>query len=322
MTQADGSTQTVQWDRLIIVEGAGPRPLPGIPFDGERVISSADALCLETVPESLVIAGGGVIGCEFATIFSALGSRVTLVEVMDRLLPLSLIDETCSKTLLREFQKQQIKCFPERAVESIQKTEPGANGTIGDSPFQQQSEPQPKTEASAERLLVCIGRTPVLSDMGLENLGVMVKACCYILSMGVENLQKVSELAILNANYLKENLKQTLHLPYDRLCMQECVFTNKNPADCHVKTLDIAKRLIDYGFHPPTIYFPLVLHGALMTEPTETENKETLDGYIAAVQAIDREARTEPELLRQAPTASRLRRLGRTTAARNPCLSG
>ncbi len=172
VTQADGNTQTIKWDRLIIAAGAGPRPLPGIPFDGERVISSTDALCLETVPESLVIAGGGVIGCEFATIFSALGSRVTLVEAMERLLPLPFIDETCSKTLLREFKKQKIKCFPGRAVESIQKTDPGVNVIIGDSPFQQQSEPQPETEASAERLLVCIGRTPMLSGMGLENVGV------------------------------------------------------------------------------------------------------------------------------------------------------
>lgn len=154
------------------------------------------------------------------------------------------------------------------------------------------------------------------------NFGVMVKACCYILSMGAENLQKVSELAVLNANYLKERLKQTLYLPYDRLCMHECVFTDKNQAECHVNTLDIAKRMIDYGFHPPTIYFPLVVQGALMTEPTETETRETLDAYIAAVEAIAKEARTEPELLRQAPTASRVRRLDETTAARNPCLSG
>lgn len=174
VTQADGSTQTVQWDRLIIAAGAGPRPLPGIPFDGERIISSTDALCLETVPKSLVIAGGGVIGCEFATIFSALGSRVTLVEAMDRLLPLPLIDETCSKTLLREFKKQKITCCLGRIVDSIQETDQGVDVTICDSPFLQQRQPQPSTGASAEKLLVCIGRTPVLSGMGLENLGVEI----------------------------------------------------------------------------------------------------------------------------------------------------
>ncbi len=154
------------------------------------------------------------------------------------------------------------------------------------------------------------------------NFGVMVKALSYILTMGAENLKMVSRLAVLNANYLKEKLKNTLYLPYDRVCMHECVFTDKNQAQFQVTTLDMAKRLIDYGFHPPTIYFPLVVRGALMTEPTETETRETLDEYIEAVEAIAEEARSNPDLLRQAPVVSKARRLDETSAARNPCLSG
>ncbi len=168
----DGSLQTIEWDRLIIAAGSGPRELPHIPFDGEQIISSTEALSLESVPESVVIAGGGVIGCEFATIFSTLGSRVSLVEAMERLLPLPLVDETCSKTLLREFKKQKIKCYLGRAVDSVQKSGHYLDVTIGDSPLQPQPEPPPAVVESAEKLLVCIGRSPMLSGLGLENLSI------------------------------------------------------------------------------------------------------------------------------------------------------
>ena len=125
------------------------------------------------------------------------------------------------------------------------------------------------------------------------NFGVMVKAYSYILSMGPE-LTRASQLAVLNANYLKEKLKGVLHLPYDRPCMHECVFSDKLQKEYKVSTLDIAKRLMDYGFHPPTIYFPLVVSGAIMIEPTETESKEDLDLFIDALKAIAREARGKP----------------------------
>jgi glycine dehydrogenase subunit 2 len=153
------------------------------------------------------------------------------------------------------------------------------------------------------------------------NVGVMIKAYSYILSMGAENLKKASRLAVLNANYIKESLKDTLHLPYDRPCMHECVFTDKHQAIHKVMTLDIAKRLMDYGFHPPTIYFPLVVNGAIMVEPTETESKQDLDLFIASLKAIAREAQENPDLLRQAPTKPKVRRLDETTAARKPCLA-
>jgi len=154
------------------------------------------------------------------------------------------------------------------------------------------------------------------------NVGVMIRAYSYIMSMGPEDIKKASQLAVLNANYIKENLKSVFHLPFDRTCMHECVFTDEKQAPLKVTTLDIAKRLIDYGFHPPTIYFPLVVHGAIMIEPTETESKENLDRFIEVCKAIAQEAEENPDLLHSAPTRSKVKRLDETLAARNLCLSG
>ncbi|MGB6068318.1 MAG: aminomethyl-transferring glycine dehydrogenase subunit GcvPB [Desulfomonilaceae bacterium] len=153
------------------------------------------------------------------------------------------------------------------------------------------------------------------------NFGVMIKAYSYILSMGHE-LTKASRLAVLNANYIKEKLKGVLHLPYDRPCMHECVFSDRLQKENGISTMDIAKRLMDYGYHPPTIYFPLVVSGAIMIEPTETESKEDLDRFVDALKAIAREAEENPELLRQAPTRCKVRRMDEVEAARHPCLTG
>jgi len=154
------------------------------------------------------------------------------------------------------------------------------------------------------------------------NVGVQLRAYSYILSMGAKNLKKASQLAVLNANYIKERLKQTFHLPYDRPCMHECVFSDKLQQVHKVTTLDIAKRLMDYGFHPPTIYFPLVVPGAIMIEPTETESKEDIDLFIDALKAIAKEAAENPDLLHEAPKTTRRRRLDETAAARKPRLTG
>jgi len=154
------------------------------------------------------------------------------------------------------------------------------------------------------------------------NVGVLIKAYAYILSMGPEDLRTASRLAVLNANYVKEKLKKTFHLAYDRPCMHECVFSDKRWDSGRINTLDVAKRLMDYGFHPPTIYFPLVVEGALMIEPTETESRETLDRFIEACRAIAKEAAESPEMLHQAPHRSKVRRLDETGAARRPCLAG
>ena len=153
------------------------------------------------------------------------------------------------------------------------------------------------------------------------NFGVNLKAYSYILSMGA-NLKKVSQLAVLSANYIKESLKGVFHLPYDKPCMHECVFSDKHQKANKVSTLDIAKRLMEYGFHPPTIYFPLVVHGALMIEPTETESKEEIDHFIETMKAIADEAKKNPGLLLEAPKISKVRRLDEIAAARKPCLCG
>jgi glycine dehydrogenase subunit 2 len=153
------------------------------------------------------------------------------------------------------------------------------------------------------------------------NFGVLVKAYSYILSMG-PLLQRASQLAVLNANYIKELLKDVFHLPYDRPCMHECVFTDKEQHEQKISTLEIAKRLMDYGFHPPTIYFPLVVSGAIMIEPTESESKETLDSFVQAMKTIAQEAKDHPELLREAPTKTKVQRMDETAAARHPCLTG
>jgi glycine dehydrogenase subunit 2 len=155
-----------------------------------------------------------------------------------------------------------------------------------------------------------------------SNFGVLVKAYSYIRSMGPKNLKKASQLAVLNANYIKERLKGTLHLAYDRPCMHECVFSDENQKAQKVTTMDMAKRLMDYGFHPPTVYFPLVVHGAIMIEPTETECKEDIDQFVDALKAIVGEAGQDPDMLREAPGKCKVRRLDETTAARRPCLAG
>lgn len=154
------------------------------------------------------------------------------------------------------------------------------------------------------------------------NFGVLIRAYSYILSMGEAGLKQASRLAVLNANYIKEQLKGVLHLPFDRPCMHECVFSDQNQQANKVSTLDMAKRLIDYGYHPPTIYFPLVVHGAMMIEPTESECKEDIDQFIAALKAIVQEAATDADLLHQAPHVTKVRRLDEVQAARCPCLIG
>jgi glycine dehydrogenase subunit 2 len=133
-------------------------------------------------------------------------------------------------------------------------------------------------------------------------------------------LKHAAEAAVLNANYVLSQLKADYHLPYDRRCKHECVFSDTKQLPNGVKTLDIAKRLMDYGFHPPTIYFPLIVPGALMIEPTETESKDTLDEFIAAMKAIAREAQEQPDLVRAAPHKPRIGRLDETRAARQPIL--
>lgn len=151
------------------------------------------------------------------------------------------------------------------------------------------------------------------------HFGILVRAYSYILSMGGEGLKRASELAVLNANYIRARLEGEYDLPNKQRSLHEVVFSEDAlQNDCH--TLDVAKRLIDYGYHPPTIYFPLVVHGALMIEPTETESKQTLDEFCDALLAIAEESKNNPELLKQAPVRAKVQRLDETAAARKPKL--
>ena len=152
------------------------------------------------------------------------------------------------------------------------------------------------------------------------NFGMLVRAWTYIRTLGAEGLREVSEVAVLNANYVRVRLKDLYPQAVDRICMHETVLRGQLPGAKGVRTLDIAKRLIDYGFHPPTVYFPLIVPEALMIEPTETESKRTLDSFIAAMRAIAHEAVETPELLHQAPTKAPVRRLDEVRAARQPIL--
>jgi glycine dehydrogenase subunit 2 len=152
------------------------------------------------------------------------------------------------------------------------------------------------------------------------NFGVLVRALTYMRSMGAPGLRRIAELAVLNANYIRARLKGVYHLPYDAPSLHEVVFSDRNQLPNEVHTLDIAKRLMDFGFHPPTIYFPLIVPGALMIEPTETEPKEELDAFCDAMLAIAREAEERPELVRSAPHTTPVRRLDEARAARQPIL--
>jgi glycine dehydrogenase subunit 2 len=154
----------------------------------------------------------------------------------------------------------------------------------------------------------------------LGNFGMMVRAYAYLREMGAEGLKGATDLAVLNANYLRARLGETWHVAYDHICMHEVIINDKHLKETGVVTLDIAKRLLDYGFHAPTMYFPLVVKNAMLIEPTETETKETLDSFVDALAAISKEALENADLVKKAPHNTRLRRLDETRAARFPVL--
>ena len=155
----------------------------------------------------------------------------------------------------------------------------------------------------------------------LGNYAVMIKAYAYILSLGKENIKNVGPMATLNANYIKESLKDDYLLPIDGVCKHEFVFDGLKDKSTGVTTLNVAKRLLDYGFHAPTIYFPLLFHESMMIEPTETESLETLDEFIDVMHKVAREARETPEVVLEAPNTTIVRKLDETGAAKNPILS-
>lgn len=152
----------------------------------------------------------------------------------------------------------------------------------------------------------------------LGNYGVVVRAWAYLKTLGRENVRMVGPLATLNANYVKERLKDLYELPIDRICMHEFVFDGLKDKSTGVTTMDIAKRLLDYGYHAPTIYFPLLFHESMMIEPTENESRETLDAFIDVMRTIAQEAKDNPELVKTAPHTTPIGRVDDVEAAKHP----
>lgn len=183
--------------------------------------------------------------------------------------------------------------------------------------------PNPRVEKDAEGKFHITTNDKSLGNIStfLGNFGVMMKAYAYILSLGKENIKKVGPFATLNANYIKESLKDDYLLPIEGVCKHEFVFDGLKDKSTGVTTLNVAKRLLDYGFHAPTIYFPLLFHESMMIEPTETESKETLDEFIEVMHKVAKEARETPEEVINAPLTTIVRKLDETTAAKKPILT-
>ncbi len=182
--------------------------------------------------------------------------------------------------------------------------------------------PTPRIEKDGDRYFLnydvptSIGRVKAF----FGNFGMMVRALSYIYTHGNDGLKEATETAVLNARYVSQRLESTFDKPFEADCMHEAIFSHKHQAKKGVVTLDIAKRLIDYGFHPPTVYFPLVVEGAMLIEPTESVGRSDLDAFCDAMIDIDREASEDPELLINAPHSTRIGRLDEATAARKPVL--
>ena len=198
---------------------------------------------------------------------------------------------------------------------------PGA-GPVGVAAHLAKHLPVPKVVEDEDGMLSIEGGEDACGQISgfMGNFGVLLRAYTYILMLGKQNIRMVGPLAVLGANYIKESLKDCYELPVPGICKHEFVFDGLKDKSTGVTTLDVAKRLLDYGFHAPTIYFPLLFHQAIMIEPTETESKETLDGFIEIMKHIAAEAQTDPESLKTAPHTTPVRRLDETTAARQPVL--
>lgn len=177
--------------------------------------------------------------------------------------------------------------------------------------------PNPRVVKDDKLFVLDYGRDSIGNISGFYgNFLVVLRAYTYLLTLGKENMKNVANLAVLNANYIKESLKDEYILPIPGLCKHEVVFDGLKSGKA--TTLDVAKRLLDYGYHPPTIYFPLVFHQSMMIEPTEVESKETLDDFIAIMKKIAKEAEENPEILKTAPHNTVVRRLDEVKAAKDP----
>lgn len=181
--------------------------------------------------------------------------------------------------------------------------------------------PTPRVVKKGERFEVETDGTKINVGAFLGNFGVIIKAYTYILSLGKENIKMVGPLATLNANYIKECLKDVFELPIDVICKHEFVFDGLKDKSTGITTMDVAKRLLDYGYHAPTIYFPLLFHEAMMIEPTECESKDTIDGFIGVMRKIAEEAKENPEVVKSAPHNTPIGRVDDVLAAKEPKLT-
>lgn len=197
---------------------------------------------------------------------------------------------------------------------------PGS-GPVGVREGLEQFLPCPRVVKGAEGFTVLTDGSPISVGAFLGNFAVQLRAYTYILSLGRENLKMVGPLATLNANYIKESLKDAYELPIEGLCKHEFVFDGLRDKATGVTTMDVAKRLLDYGYHAPTIYFPLLFHEAMMIEPTENESKETIDGFIEVMHKIAEEAQQQPEAVRTAPHHTPISRVDDVLAAKHPVLT-
>lgn len=198
---------------------------------------------------------------------------------------------------------------------------PGA-GPVGVREGLEDFLPNPKVVRTEDNVFKVVYGEKAIGSISefLGNFSVLLKAYAYILTMGKEHLKQVGPLSVLNAIYVRERLKEKYELPITSLCKHEFVFNGLKDKSTGVTTLDIAKRLLDYGFHAPTIYFPLLFHEAIMIEPTECESKETLDDFVEAMLRIADEAVRDPELVKTAPHCAPVCRLDEVKAAREPRL--
>lgn len=200
---------------------------------------------------------------------------------------------------------------------------PGA-GPVGVKKFLRDYLPKPIVEKDGDKYFLDYSMEHSIGRMKdfQGHFGILMRALTYILTMGSDGLKCASTTAVLNANYLQAQLKDDYNLPHDFICKHEFVLGGlKDDCDGKVKTLDVAKRLLDMGFHPPTVYFPLIVHEALMVEPTETEPKQTLDEFVAAMKQIAQEARENKDILLEAPITTVVRRPDETEAAKKLILT-
>ena len=179
--------------------------------------------------------------------------------------------------------------------------------------------PKPVVEKKGHKYFLNYDRPKSVGKLKVFNcnFGILLRAYVYIRTLGAEGILKTAQSAVLNANYIRSKLKDTFHLSFTGASLHECVFNDKGQG---ITTMDFAKGLIDHGFHPPTVYFPLIVKGALMIEPTETESKETLDMFIEAMKSIAKKGQEDPESFHDAPKLPKVSRPDEARAARQPIL--